>query len=123
MKIYNKKTRRKLYKSKNKKRKLNKKKNTLKKNIKFYTIKQRGGNWSPKSTENCVKMIRKLANSTNISELKEGTETYKLKDIEDNEDLHKVFSDFHECLPQRISNKHILPLIAMIPQHAYLSSL
>jgi hypothetical protein len=131
MKIYNKKTRRKLSKNKNKKYKLNNKKyklnnkNSLKKNIKFYTIKQRGGNWTPKDSENCVKMIRKLANSSNLDKLKDSSidETYKFETIEDNGELHKIFTDFHECLPERISNKHILPLVAMIPQHAYLRSL
>ena len=124
MKIYNKKTRRKLSKNKNKKYKLNNK-NSLKKNIKFYTIKQQGGNWTPKDSGNCVKMIRKLANSSNLEKLKDSSidETYKFETIEDNEGLHKIFSDFHECLPERISNKHILPLVAMIPQHAYLRSL
>ena len=124
MKIYNKKTRRKLSKNKNKKYKLNNK-NSLKKNIKFYTIKQQGGNWTPKDSGNCVKMIRKLANSSNLEKLKDSSidETYKFETIEDNEGLHKIFSDFHECLPERISNKHILPLVAMIPQHAYLQSL
>ena len=117
MKIYNKKTRRKLSK--------NKKKKSLKKNIRLYTLKQHGGNWNPKSPNKCVNMIRKLANSSNLNELKDdkNNDTYKFETIEDNEGLHKIFTDFHECLPERISNKHILPLVAMIPQHAYLRSL
>ena len=70
-------------------------------------------------------MIRKLANSSNLNELQDNTNTdvYKFETIEDNEGLHKIFTDFYECLPERISNKHILPLVAMIPQHAYLQSL
>ena len=114
---------------KNIKRKVSKKKKMLKKKKSF---KIKGGantdnkQWVPKSKDKCESFLEKLSYQSGLNSDPDNsnlTELYSIKNIEDNSDLDNLFQELYNCLPKDISERPLLPTLAMFPSTNYASNI
>ena len=79
--------------------------------------------WLPKDKTICEDFIKKLQYQAKLTEGEPPSgDLYKVGDLE-NTDLHGIFRDMYKCLPEKISERTVMPVLAMFPSSNYVTSI
>ena len=48
---------------------------------------------------------------------------YNLNSLEDNNTLEEIFNDMYSCLPEKVGDRSIMPILVMFPTSKYITNL
>jgi hypothetical protein len=81
--------------------------------------------WDSKSSKKCKDFLQKLSYQSKIIDNvpKDKLKLFSISSLEDNTDLDKLFQELYNCLPVSVSERPLLPALAMFPSTNYTNNL
>lgn len=83
-----------------------------------------GEKWEAKDPEICKNFIKKIKHQSQIEISNDKFDKlYNLNSLEDNNTLEEIFNDMYSCLPEKVGDRSIMPLLVMFPTSNYITNL
>lgn len=81
--------------------------------------------WQSKDSKKCKSFLQKLEYQSKINDDKPAdmSKLFSINSLEDNTDLDKLFQELYNCLPVSVSERPLLPALAMFPSTNYTNNL
>ena len=81
--------------------------------------------WQSKDSKKCKSFLQKLEYQSKINDDKpeDMSKLFSINSLEDNTDLDKLFQELYNCLPVSVSERPLLPALAMFPSTNYTNNL
>ena len=83
-----------------------------------------GEKWEAKDPEICKNFIKKIKHQSEIEISNDKFDKlYNLNSLEDNNTLEEIFNDMYSCLPEKVGDRSIMPILVMFPTSKYITNL